>query len=146
MRDTPRPRALACGSCFAARGFSLIEIMVVVVIIGLLAGAVAMRFTGTVDKAKLSRARSDIATIMDAVEMYYLYHGRYPSNAEGLEALDLESRTDPWGNEYIYNQPGPDGEPFEIVCLGRDEQQGGEGPDADVYSWNLEEQAQVGQE
>ena len=124
--------------------FSLIEVMVVVVIIGLLAGAVAMRFGGVVDTAKVSRAKSDIATIVDAVELYYLNHSRYPSNSEGLSAVDIKSRTDPWGFEYHYSKPGPGDEPFEIASFGRDGREGGEGPDADVYSWQLHEDAQAG--
>lgn len=127
-----------------AAGFSLIEVMVVVVIIGLLAGAVAMRFGGVVDNARTSRARSDIATLIDAVEMYYLNHSRYPSNTEGLDVVEIKSRTDPWGNPYHYSRPGPDKEPFEIVSFGADGQEGGEGPDADVYSWQLNENQQAG--
>jgi general secretion pathway protein G len=118
-------------------GFSFIEIMVVVVIIGLLAGAVAMKVTGYMDTATVNRAKSDIAVIVDTVEAHYLEHRRYPSNEEGLEVLPLKNRNDPWGNPYQYNSPGQDDEPFEVYSFGADEREGGEGIDADIYSWQL---------
>ncbi|MEX2672290.1 MAG: type II secretion system protein GspG [Phycisphaeraceae bacterium] len=120
------------------RGFSLIEVMVVVVIIGMLAGAVALKVGDYMDAARTNRAKSDIAAIESAVEAYYLTHSRYPSNDEGLEKLPLKNRTDPWGRPYEYNRPGPD-TPFEIISFGADGREGGEGIDGDVYSWELQE-------
>lgn len=126
------------------RGFSFIEVMMVVVIIGLLAGAVAWNVTGVVDSAKTNRARSDIAAISKALDTYYLQHSRYPSNSEGLEKLALKynNLTDPWGHPYRYNKPGPGDEPYEVFSLGADNREGGEDANADVYSWNLETQAE----
>lgn len=118
-------------------GFSFIEIMVVVVIIGLLAGAVAMKVTGYMDTAKVNRAKSDIAVIVNAIEARYLETSRYPANEEGLDELPLKNRTDPWGNPYQYNSPGRDDEPFEVFTFGADEREGGEGINRDVYSWQL---------
>lgn len=119
-----------------ATGFSLIEVMVVVVIIGLLAGAVAIKVTGYMDTAKVNRARADIATIVDAVEAYYVSHSRYPDNNDGLSKLPLKSLTDPWGRAYEYNSPAQM-EPFEVYSLGADGRVGGEQADADIYSWQL---------
>ena len=121
----------------ARPGFSFIEIMVVVVIIGLLAGAVAMKVTGYMDTAKVNRAKSDIAVIVNAVEARYLETSRYPANEEGLEELPLKNRTDPWGNPYQYNSPGQDDEPFEVFSFGADAREGGEGIHRDIYSWQL---------
>jgi len=118
------------------RGFSFIEIMVVVVIIGLLAGAVALKVVGYVDAAKVNRAKSDIATIVSAVEAYYLSHSAYPSNEDGLANLPLKNRVDPWGRSYEYNCPGRD-EPFEVYSFGADGREGGDGINADLYSWQL---------
>ena len=84
-----RPTRRRCG------GFSFIEVMVVVVIIALLAGAVTLSVKVYMDTAKVNRAKSDIATIVDAIEAYCLKYGRYPSNDEGLEGLPLKSRIDP---------------------------------------------------
>lgn len=120
----------------SVRGFSFLEIMVVVMIIGLLAGAVAINVRSRIDKAKLNRARGDIATIVNALETYYAEHGRYPSNEEGLEAVDLKSTIDPWNRPYQYNNPGPRA-PFEVVSYGADGQEGGDGADEDISSDNL---------
>lgn len=110
--------------------------MVVVVILGLLAGAVAIKVSGYMDTAKLNRAKSDLSTIEDAVEAYYLTHSHYPTNEEGLENLPLKNRVDPWGNPYAYNSPGREG-PFEVICFGADGREGGHDMDADIYSWQL---------
>jgi general secretion pathway protein G len=114
------------------------EVMVVVVIIGLLAGAVALRVRHYVDKAKLQRARSDISTIVSAVEAFYADKSRYPTNEEGLTALPLTTLKDPWGRPYQYNCPGHD-HPYEVVTYGADGREGGDGEDADLFSWNLED-------
>lgn len=118
-------------------GFSFIEVMVVVVIIGLLAGAVAIKVTGYMDDARTNRAMSDIATIVKQIDAYKIKHDRYPSVQEGLSVLELKNGLDPWGNEYLYNTPGPDDEPYEVYTLGADAREGGEESNADIYSWQL---------
>ena len=128
-KNKPKPDRIGAG-------FSFIEVMVVVVIIGLLAGAVAIKVSHYVDTAKVNRAKSDMATIVDAIEAYYLTHSRYPSNEEGLSKLPLKNRNDPWGNPYEYNSPGQT-EPFEVISFGADGQPGGEGIHADLYSWQI---------
>jgi general secretion pathway protein G len=130
---------MSCKHQRRRRGFSLVEIMVVVVIIGLLAGAVAIKVGDYVDKAKTNRAKSDIATIVNALETVYADKGRYPSNEEGLASLPLKNFTDPWERPYQYNQPGRSG-PFEVISYGADGVEGGEGPNADIASWHLEQQ------
>lgn len=131
----PRPQALR-----SRRGFSLVEIMVVVVIIGLLAGAVTLKVGGYLGTAKQSRVKSDLATIKKAVESYYMTHMTYPSVDQGIDVLPIDNKADPWGNKYIYNRPASRSDaPFEVYTLGEDGRQGGEGPNADVYSWQLEE-------
>jgi general secretion pathway protein G len=111
--------------------------MVVVVIIGLLAGAVTLKVADYMDTAKINRAKSDIATISNAVEAYYLKNSRYPSNEEGLSKLPLKNRMDPWGQPYEYNCPAQS-EPYEVFTLGTDGRPGGDGINADIYSWQLE--------
>lgn len=131
-------RNRACGAARRGRrGFSFIEVMVVVVIIGLLAGAVTMKVAGYMDTAKVNRAKSDLATIVAAVEAYYLANSRYPSNEDGLKNLPLKNRVDPWGAAYEYNSPGQKGEAFEVISFGADGREGGEGINADIYSWQL---------
>ncbi len=119
-------------------GFSFIEIMVVVVIIGLLAGAVALKVSDYVDEARINRAKSDIATIVGAVEHYRNKHSRYPGNDEGLSKLPIKTRIDPWGNPYEYNSPGQEA-PFEVISYGADGRQGGDGINADILSTDLGE-------
>ncbi|MFP4139707.1 MAG: type II secretion system protein GspG [Phycisphaerae bacterium] len=119
-------------------GFTFIEVMVVVVIIGMLAGAVTLKVGQYMDEAKISRAKSDITTIVKAIEATSLKgDGKHPSNAEGLSKLNVDIKRDPWGNEYQYNDSGPDGEPFEVYTLGADGEPGGDGVDADIYSWQI---------
>jgi general secretion pathway protein G len=121
--------------------FSLIEIMIVVVIIGLMAGLVTYATSGYLGKAKRTRARSDIATYSGAVDAYYLANGRYPTNQEGLKALTPDFikvlQNDPWGTPYQYVQPGKGG-PYDIISYGADGREGGSGADADITNWDVD--------
>ncbi|MBI1368404.1 MAG: prepilin-type N-terminal cleavage/methylation domain-containing protein [Planctomycetes bacterium] len=130
-------RSVRAANSARQAGFSFIEVMVVVVIIGLLAGAVAIKVSDYIDKAKLNRAKSDIATICNAVESYYADKGAYPSNDQGLGVLPLKNLKDPWGRDYQYNTPGRD-EPYEVICYGADGREGGEGANADISSESQE--------
>ena len=132
------------------KGFTLIEIMVVVVIIGVLIGLVAPNILGRVDEARVTAAQADIATMGQALEMYKLDNLNFPSTDQGLQAL-VEKPTgspqprkwnpegylkkgvplDPWGNEYQYISPGSNG-PYDLYSFGADGRDGGEGYDADV--------------
>jgi general secretion pathway protein G len=136
---TPEPQSLDPRPQTLQLGFSFIEIMVVIVIIGLLTGAVAIKVSDYVDKAKANRAKADVATIIQAVESFYLDNDRYPTNQEGLAALPLNNKNDPWNRVYGYNQPGRDGRPFEVFTYGRDGREGGSGPDTDITSLTLEQ-------
>jgi general secretion pathway protein G len=111
--------------------------MIVVVIIGLLAGAVTLSTRHYLDRAKGNRAKTDIATFRSAIETFYGEEGRYPTTDEGIEALVPEYidqlRQDPWGRPYQYVQPGRTA-PYEIICYGADGRAGGEGADADIGS------------
>ena len=122
-------------------GFSLIEIMIVIVIIGLLAGLVTVATTGYIERAKRQRARSDLATYSGAVDAFYLAHGYYPDNQTGLKVLAPEFikviQNDPWGHSYQYVQPGKQG-PYDIICYGADGKEGGTGADADMTNWDPE--------
>jgi general secretion pathway protein G len=123
------------------RAFSLVEVMIVVVIIGLMAGLVTYATTGYLERAKKQRVRSDVATFAGAVDSYYLAHGFYPDNREGLKSLAPEFikvlQNDPWGHPYQYVQPGKD-HPYDIICYGADGKEGGTGADADITNWDQE--------
>lgn len=116
-----------------SRGMTLVEIMVVLVILGLIAGAVVVAVVPRMEEAKQDTARLDMQNIQSALKLYYTKKGNYPDTATGLKALVdgqyLEKITDPWGNEYVYLNEG--GRPV-VLSYGRDGQQGGEGPDADL--------------
>ncbi len=134
------------------RGFTLIEIMVVVVILGILAAMVAPKILNRPDQAKITVAKSDIETISQALELYRLDNGFYPSTDQGLEALvrkptmSPEPRSwnpegylkkapvDPWGNPYLYIQPGNHGK-YDLYSLGADGREGGEGMNAMISNW-----------
>ncbi|MBF6617282.1 MAG: type II secretion system major pseudopilin GspG [Candidimonas sp.] len=126
------------------RGFSLIEIMVVVVIMGVLAALVVPNVMDRPDQARVIAAKQDIGAIMQALKLYRLDHGRYPSSDAGLEVLvpgpDKGSRymdrvpTDPWNTPYQYLNPGVHDE-IDVFSLGADGKPGGEGNDADIGSW-----------
>ncbi len=120
-------------------GFSLIEIMVVVVIIALLAGLVGVSVSGYTDRARKTKAKADLSVIAGHIKSYYGDHGRYPDPSEGLAALvpDYMDQVvqDPWGGDYQYEYPGTEGE-FDVICFGADGREGGEGKDADLTNWS----------
>ena len=138
----------------AARGFTLIEIMVVVVIMGILAALVVPKLMGRTDDARIIAAKQDIATVMQALKLYKLDNQRYPTTEQGLQALIAKPTVgpaadgwkaggyidkvpkDPWGNPYQYLSPGVKGE-VDVFSLGADGQPGGTGNDADIGSWDL---------
>ena len=121
--------------------------MVVVVIIGLLASIVAVSVNDYLIKGKQTTARTEISQISNALQLFYTEYSRYPSNDEGLALLQQKTRDhpngilrgdlfDPWGHEYVYVYPGLHG-PFDVVSYGANGQEGGEGADADLVSWDL---------
>ena len=124
----------------AEDGFTLVELMVVIVIIGLLATVVVINVMPATDRAALTKAKADIATLEQGIEMYRLNKLSYPSAGEGLQAVVKEGYVkrlpqDPWGNPYQYVTPGRDGGSFDIFSHGADGREGGEGEDADIGSW-----------
>ena len=124
------------------RGFSLVEIMIVVVIIGLMAGVVTYYTSGYLERAKRTKAYTDLRTLAGAVESYYGINGKYPDARDGLQVLVPGKfitvlPKDPWGKEYIYMQPGKNG-PFDIISYGADGREGGTGADADITSNDAE--------
>jgi general secretion pathway protein G len=118
-------------------GFTLVELMVVLVILGLLATIVIINVVPAVDKATETRARADIEMIDQAVQRYYLDNRRYPTTEEGLNALRPYLRRvsqDPWNRPYLYAAPGANGRAYSITSLGADGRAGGSGKDADISS------------
>jgi general secretion pathway protein G len=137
---------------FAAAGFSLVEMMVVFVLLGLLSALVTVNVRGSLVKGKQNAARAAIARLSGALEQFQIDESRYPTNSEGLRILTTRSPkrpepllpavpTDPWGRAYQYNAPGRNNQPFEIICFGADGKEGGDGADADIATYNLEEMA-----
>ncbi|MFC0633932.1 type II secretion system major pseudopilin GspG [Brevundimonas balnearis] len=148
FRTSPRP---------ARRdGFTLVELMVVIVIIGLLATVVAINVLPSQDRAMVGKARADIATLEQAVETYRLDNLTFPTAQQGLQALvsapsDLAQPEryrqggyirrlpeDPWGNPYQYRHPSAHGGQFDVWSWGADGREGGEGNDADIGNWAAE--------
>lgn len=132
-----RLRRRGAGTRRREEGFSLVELMVVIVIIGLLATIVIVNVMPAADRAAVTKARADIANLEQAVELYRLDHSRYPTGDEGLQALISGNYIrrlpeDPWGNPYRYSAPGADGRPFAIASLGADGREGGTGEDEDI--------------
>ena len=136
----------------SSAGFTLVEIMVVVVIIGILAVLIVPRVVGRSDEARVAAAKHDIAAIVQSLKLYRLDNGRYPSSEQGLQALVAKPQSspaptnwrqyldslpkDPWGNPYQYLSPGVHGE-IDVFSFGADGRPGGSGADLDVGSWQL---------
>ncbi len=141
------------GSCArkgTQRGFTLLELVVVLVILGTLAALVGPRLVGHSSEARITAAKTQIELFRQALETFRMHAGRYPSTQEGLEALQTQPPglaswrgpylargvpKDPWGNPYVYKSPGDQGREFDILSLGSDGQPGGTGEAADVASW-----------
>ena len=136
----------------ARRGFTLVEVMVVVVILGILAVLIVPRVLGRTDEARIAAAKHDITAIMQSLKLYHLDNGRYPTSEQGLQALVTRPQSAPaptnwkpyldklpkdqWGNGYQYLNPGVHGE-IDVFSLGADGQPGGSGADAEIGSWQL---------
>jgi general secretion pathway protein G len=141
----------------SSRGFTLIEIMVVIVILGILAGLIVPRIMGRPEEAKRVKAAIQIESIETALKLYKLDNGMYPTTEQGLVALVAPPDTDPmpknfrsggylekgrvpkdpWGNEYVYLSPGVSGD-YDIISYGADGVQGGEDKNKDINSWEIE--------
>ena len=138
----------------ALRGFTLLEVMVVVVILGILAALVVPKIISRPDEARVIAAKQDIASLMQALKLYRLDNQRYPTTEQGLQALVTKPTSapvpsnwkqggyierlprDPWGGAYQFLNPGVRGE-IDVFSYGADGAQGGEGNDSDIGSWNL---------
>jgi general secretion pathway protein G len=136
-------------------GFTLIEVIVVVVILGILASVVVPKVVNRTGQAQIVKAKQDIRALESALQLYRVDNFDYPTTDQGLQALAEKPSTspeprnwqsggyiksipkDPWGNEYQYLNPGENGE-FDIVTLGKDGRPGGTGDNADIGNWNLE--------
>lgn len=126
-----------------AAGFTLLEVLVVVVILGILAAIIVPNLMEKPGQARVTKAKADIRAIDSALNMYRLDRHVYPTTDEGLEALIPtylpRAPMDPWNRPYQYLSPGTQGGAFDLYTLGRDGQQGGEGEDADIGNWNLDQ-------
>lgn len=141
---------------FSKEGFTLIELMVVLVILGLLAGLILPRLMGRTEEARRQAAEVQIKAFEQALDMYFSDNGNYPTTEQGLPALSKAPEIepvprkwkgpylqhgiipkDPWGNEYVYLSPGVHTKEFDLVSFGKDASQGGEGESADIESWSI---------
>ena len=130
----------------ASRGFTLLEVMVVLVIMGLIVGTVSVAVFSQLEKAKIRNSIVQIRAIEQALDQYRLDNGQYPGTAEGLESLVSKSEgdscylkgcrlpKDPWNNDYVYISPGQHGEGYDLESYGKD---GADGGEEDIESWNL---------
>jgi general secretion pathway protein G len=136
------------------KGFTLVELMIVVVILGILATIVVPRFLGREEEARRTAAKVQIKNFESALAMFKLDNGFYPATEQGLMALVEEPTTgrippnwkqclpripkDLWGNDYVYICPGMDGRDYDIISFGQDGEEGGEGRNGDIESWKLD--------
>ncbi len=140
------------------KGFTLIELMVVIIILGLLAGLVLPKIIGREEEAKVKTAAVQIKAFESALDGFKLDNGFYPMTDQGLEALIKKPESgrvpekwreggylkparipkDPWGKAYVYFSPGGEGREYDIISYGADGEQGGEGKNADIESWKIE--------
>jgi len=140
-----------------SKGFTLIELMVVIVILGILAAIIAPRIVGRTDEAKVTEAKVQIRNFETALKLYKLDNGFFPSTEQGLEALIAKPESgrvpanwreggylekkripnDPWGQPYVYASPGQSGD-YDMISYGADNARGGDGFDADIESWKLD--------
>ena len=138
------------------KGFTLIEIMVVVVILGVLAAIIVPKFLGRPDEAKVTKAKVDIKSLEEALGLFKLDNGFYPSTEQGLKALVEKPEigripekfqaggylkrvpNDPWGTPFVYLSPGVQSRDFDLISYGADGQPGGENFDADIKSWDIQ--------
>jgi len=145
-------RAQYSGSIRRPSGFTLIELMIVVVILGLLATIIMPKILGRPEQARRVKAKADIRSIQSGLALFKTDTGRFPATSEGLEALVTNpgvenysregylERTpvDPWGNRYIYISPGLHSKDYDLESYGKDGEDGGTDDDADIESWNIE--------
>ena len=134
-----------------ARGFTLIEIMVVVVILAILGTLVAPQILGRIDEARVTKAKNDLRLYESALDLYRMDNFHYPTTDQGLEALVKKPADpnlknwradgyvkqlvkDPWAHDYVYVAPGTNGAPYDLYSFGADGQPGGQGNDADIFS------------
>jgi general secretion pathway protein G len=143
---------LTTGDRRPAPGFTLIELMIVVVILGMLATLVMPKILDKPEQARRAKAKVDLRSIQSALAMFKTDTGRFPTTSEGLPALAANPGIksygqdgylervplDPWGNKYIYLSPGVHSKDYDLVSYGKDGEQGGTGDNVDVESWNLE--------
>lgn len=138
---------------YSQSGFTLLEIMVVVVILGILATMVAPQILGRADDARITKAKADIVSLEAALDLYQLDNYIYPTTSQGLEALAAKPSespeprnykrggyikslpNDPWGREYLFLNPGVKGGTYDIYTLGADGEEGGDGANADIGNW-----------
>ena len=133
-------------------GFTLMELMIVLVIIGVLAAAVTPVLVSRADKAKVTRAKGDIKHIVDQVNLFKMEQNRYPDTMDDLinrpsyakdwpkDGYLEKSPKDPWGGDYILKKPADNGKDFDVIAYGADNQQGGEGYDADLSYWTMDDE------
>jgi general secretion pathway protein G len=154
VRHTVQQSARNLSHAQKAQGFTLLEIMVVVVILGILAALVAPQIINRIDDATIAKGKQDIRAFETALNLYRMDNFKYPSTDQGLKALVekpsearnwkqggyIDSlRKDPWGFDYHYVYPGQHGKEFDLFTLGADGQEGGEGINADITNWDTNE-------